>query len=90
MGEEDFKTDFNDKGIIVKQARIKPDKEIYKQRKSLCEHPFGTVKRAMDGGYCLLKGKRKLVGEFSLLFMAYNFKRVINILGINKLMQVMG
>jgi transposase len=89
MDESEFSTDYNDKDIIVKQINVKADQEIYKQRKSLSEHPFGTVKRAMDSSYCLLKGKRKLTGEFALIFMAYNFKRVINILGINKLMKVM-
>ena len=89
MEESDFKTNFDDKDITVKQVHIKPDKEIYKQRKSLCEHPFGTVKRAMDGGYCLTKGRRKVTGEFALIFLAYNIKRVVNILGTKKLIEAM-
>ena len=89
MDESEFKTDFDDKDITVKQVHIRPDKEIYKQRKSLCEHPFGTVKRAMDGGYCLTKGKRKVTGEFALIFLAYNLKRVVNILGTRKLIEAM-
>jgi transposase len=44
------------------------------------EHPFGTIKRAMEAGYCLTKGKE--IGEFVLIFLAYNMKRVINILGV--------
>jgi len=93
MKETDFKEEYNDEELLVKQVHIKPDKEIYKQRKSLSEHPFGTVKRAMDGGYCLTKGKQKTTGEFALIFLAYNLKRVINILGIRKLlenMEIMG
>jgi len=89
MDETEFSTDYNDKDLVVKQINIKPAKEIYKQRKSLSEHPFGTVKRSMDSGYCLLKGKRKLTGEFALIFLAYNFKRVINILGVKKLLETM-
>ena len=89
MDESDFSDDYNDKDIVIKQVHIKPDKEIYRQRKSLSEHPFGTVKRSMDSGYCLLKGKRKLTGEFALIFIAYNFKRVINILGVEKLLETM-
>ena len=89
MEEFDFKTNFDDKDITVKQVHLKPDKEIYRQRKSLCEHPFGTVKRAMDGGYCLTKGKRKVTGEFALIFLAYNLKRVVNILGTRKLIEAM-
>jgi len=85
MAEEKFSKDYNDKDLIVKQVHIKPKKEIYEQRKSLSEHPFGTIKRSMDSGYCLMKGKEKVKGEFSLVFLAYNIKRVLNILGIKKL-----
>lgn len=90
MGKSDFRTDYNDKDLFVKQVHIKPDKEIYKQRKSLSEHPFGTVKQFMDGRYCLLKGKPKITGEFSLIFLAYNLKRVINILGSKKMIKITG
>jgi hypothetical protein len=72
-------------GFAVKQIRIKPDKEILKQRKSIVEHPFGTVKRAMDAGYCLTKGLKNVSGEFALTFLAYNLKRAINILGCKQL-----
>ncbi len=53
--------------------------EKMKKRKSMVEHPFGTMKRAMNAGYTLLKGKRKVKGEFGLMALAYNMKRVINI-----------
>ena len=32
--------------------------ELFARRKELSEHPFGTMKRAMDQGYFLLKGLR--------------------------------
>ena len=89
MAEDDFKTDCNDKELAVKQIHIKPKKEIYEQRKSLSEHPYGTIKRSMDAGYCLMKGKLEVSGEFSLIFLTYNLKRVINILGSNKLIEIM-
>ena len=89
MAEKDFKKGYDDTNLTVRQVRIKADKAIYNQRKSIVEHPFGTVKRAMDSGYCLLKGKRKVSGEFSLVFLAYNLKRVINILGSKELIEKM-
>jgi transposase len=89
MAESDFTQDCNDEGLRVKQIHIKPDKEIYAQRKSLSEHPFGTIKRNMDAGYCLMKGKPKVTGEFSLVFLAYNLKRAVNILGGKKLIERM-
>ena len=53
--------------------------EKMKKRKSMVEHPFGTMKRAINYGYTLLKGKRKVKGEFGLIALAYNMKRVISI-----------
>jgi hypothetical protein len=44
------------------------------------------MKRAMDQGYFLLKGLRKVRGEFSLTVLAYNLKRVINLVGVPQLM----
>ena len=86
---EDFSKEYNDEGLAVKQVRIKPDKEIVSQRKGIVEHPFGTVKRTMDAGYCLTKGLKNVTGDFSLTFLAYNIKRVINILGCGKLIESM-
>jgi hypothetical protein len=89
MAASDFSKKYNDQNLTVKQIRVKPDPAIVKQRKSIAEHPFGTVKRAMDAGYCLTKGLRNVAGEFSLTFLAYNLKRAINILGVRKLLLCM-
>ncbi|MDR0400728.1 MAG: transposase [Treponema sp.] len=86
MTEEDFPKSYNDADLYVKQIRIKPDKGIIRQRKSIVEHPFGTIKRSMDAGYCLTSGLRNAAGEFFLAFLACNVKRVINILGRKNLM----
>ena len=47
------------------------------------------MKRAMDQGYFLLKGLRKVRGEFSLTCLAYNLKRVINMIGVPQLLAVL-
>jgi hypothetical protein len=60
--------------------------DLFGQRKMLAEHPFGTMKRAMDQGHFLLKGLTKVRGEFSLTVLAYNLKRVINIVGVPRLL----
>jgi hypothetical protein len=57
MAEPAFSTSYNEEGLLVKQVRIKGDWETVKERKSIVEHPFGTVKRAMDAGCCLCWGK---------------------------------
>lgn len=66
-----------------------PDKDTYKLRKSIVEHPFGTLKRHLDAGYLLLKGRVKAAGELSLSFLAYNMKRAVNLLGTKQLIQKM-
>ena len=60
-----------------------PDKYKLKLRKTIVEHPFGTIKRWCDGSYLLLKGKIKATTDLSLSFLAYNMKRAINMVGIN-------
>lgn len=64
------------------EARLRRDRSLFAQRKTLSEHPFGTMKRAMDHGYFLLKGLPKVRGEFSLAVLAYNLKRVLSIVGV--------
>ena len=89
MPQKDFSKEYHDQGLAVKQVRIKPDKEKIEQRKSIVEHPFGTVKCAMDARSCLTKGIKNVLGEFSLTFLAYNLKRAIKLLGCGKLAETM-
>ena len=63
------------------KARNRAQPALLKQRKELAEHPFGTIKLAMNQGYFLLKGLKKVTTEFSLTVLSYNFKRVLNICG---------
>ena len=68
---------------------LKPDREKMNQRMCLSEHPFGTIKRSMGGTYFLLKGLKKVAGEFALLCLGYNLERAKNLLGFNKMMELM-
>lgn len=45
------------------------------------------MKRGMDQGYFLTKGLEKVGGEISLTVLVYNFRRAINILGVQKLLE---
>ena len=74
-------------GVVEEmRRRIKADPSKLKIRKELCEHPFGTMKRAFNQGYLLLKGLRKVTGEIGFTMLAYDMRRAINILGTKKLM----
>lgn len=70
--------------------RMKKNKGKYRTRQWLSEHPFGTMKRSMNQGYLLLRGLKKVGAEISLTVLAYNMKRVINIIGIKGLIQAVG
>ena len=48
---------------------------------------FGTIRRAMNEGYLLLKGLRKVTGEFGFSVTAYNMKRAISIYGNRSVIQ---
>jgi len=71
------------------EAHLRRTPEVFARRKALSEHPYGTMKRAMDQGYFLLKGLRKVRGEFSLTALAYNLKRVLNIVGVPRLLEAL-
>jgi len=72
------------------RRRVQADKEKVKMRQWLSEHPFGTIKRSFNQGYMLLKGLEKVGGEASLSVLAYNIKRVINIVGLKELIGAVG
>jgi len=71
------------------EVRVQARPELQQQRKCMVEHPFGTMKRGMDFGYFLLKGLMKVRGEFSLMALSYNLRRVINVLGVECLLKAL-
>lgn len=67
-------------------ARLTAQPEVYRQRKALVEHPFGTLKRGWGFGHFLVKGLRKVSGEWSLMTLCYNLRRALTILGVPALL----
>lgn len=67
-------------------ARMQAQPEKFKLRKTLAEHPFGTIKRWFGYTHFLLKGLAKVQCEWSLTTLAYNLKRVLNLVSFQKLM----
>lgn len=59
--------------------RIKQNPAYYKQRQQLAEHPWGTIKRQRGFDHALTRGKTKVLGEVSLVFIGYNLARCANI-----------
>ena len=54
---------------------------ILDQRRETVEHPFGTIKQWMYQGAFLMRGLEKVRAEFSLTALAYNLRRVLNLVG---------
>ena len=69
------------------KIKLKPDKSKTRNRKTVVEHPFGTIKRWNDGYYTLLRGKEKVGADLSLLFLGYNLKRAINMVSVQGLIE---
>jgi len=61
--------------------------ETYKLRQMIVEHPFGTIKRTHGAYYFLTRRKPSVTTEIALSYLAYNFKRVINILGTTEILR---
>ncbi len=67
------------------EQRVRENPDKVKLRKRIVEHPFGTIKRWIEQGYFLSRGLKRVRGEMSLTVMAFNLKRVINIIGVKEL-----
>jgi transposase len=71
-------------------ARMRAQPQKFKLRKTLAEHPFGTIKRWFGYTHFLMKGLAKVQCEWSLTTLAYNLKRVLNLVSFEKLMAAVG
>ena len=68
------------------KKRVQANKEKVELRKSLVEHPFGTIKHWMEHRHFLTRGLGKVSTEMSLSVLCYNLKRVLNIVDFKELM----
>ena len=61
---------------------------LYKRRQAIVEHPYGTIKRQWGFSYILTKkGISRAGSDVGFMFIAYNLRRIISILGENRLME---
>ncbi len=69
------------------QSRLDNLPEAARIRRQTVEHPFGTLKAWMGATHFLTKTLPKVSTEMSLHVLAYNMKRMLNILGTQRLVQ---
>jgi len=67
------------------RRRMATGEAIMRRRKALVEHPFGTLKCRAGYRHFLLRGFDKVRGELGLMVLCYNFTRVLNIIGLERL-----
>jgi transposase len=68
--------------------RLRRTPEVMLARRSLVEHPFGTLKSWTSSNHFLTKRLSGVSTETSLQILAYNMKRAINLVGTRKIMEM--
>ena len=69
--------------------KTKENQPIYQTRQMIVEHPYGTIKAEWGAYYFLTRGLRAVSAEMALVFTAYNIRRVINIVGVRKILEIL-
>jgi len=67
---------------------IREKEQLYRRRQAIVEHPYGTLKRQWGFSYILTKkGISRASSDVGFMFIAYNLRRIISILGKDQLMK---
>lgn len=74
------------KSIDDNAKRIGQNKELYKKRQAIVEHPFGIIKRQWGFDYIMTKQTMKRASaDVGFIFCAYNLRRIFNLIDKNEL-----
>ena len=72
--------------IQINKEQVELNKALYKRRQAIVEHPYGTIKRQWGFSYIMTKRSMKRASaDVGLMMTAYNLRRIINILGVERL-----
>jgi hypothetical protein len=61
---------------MAEKMKTESGRKLYRLRKQTVEPVFGIIKQAMGFRQFLLRGVAKVSGEWSLICLAYNFRRL--------------
>jgi len=65
---------------------IEENKQLYRKRQQIVEHPYGTIKRQWGFNYIITKKYiERAEADFGFIMTAYNLRRIINIVGLKEL-----
>ena len=72
--------------IEQNKRNIDANPQVYKKRQAIVEHPYGVLKRQWGFYYIMTKkGKKRASADVGFMFIAYNLRRIMNILGPDEL-----
>lgn len=77
------------KEILQETYRSEFGQAIYKLRKEKVELPFGHIKRNLGAWQFLLRGRKGVDTELSILSVCFNIARMITLLGVNGLISML-
>jgi len=77
----------NEHVLEAMQKRLDRTPQASRLRRQTVEHPFGTLKAWMGATHFLTKTLPRVSTEMSLHVLAYNFKRLIRILGTQRVIR---
>ena len=70
--------------IDKNKEHIEENKQYYRQRQAIVEHPYGTIKRQWGFDHIITKKYiERAKADVGFILTAYNLKRIINSIGIN-------
>lgn len=72
--------------IFENKQRMDANKELYRKRQAIVEHPYGVIKRQWGFYYISTKkGIKRAAADVGLIFVAYNLRRIFNLIDKNTL-----
>jgi len=72
--------------IYKNKEGIEKEPDYYRRRQAIVEHPYGTIKRQWGFHYIITKKyKHRAEADAGMIFIAYNLRRIINLLGANSM-----
>ena len=72
--------------IAMNKERVENNKDYYRRRQAIVEHPYGTIKRQWGFSHIMTKKYiKRAKADVGLIFTAYNLRRLMNIIGFEKL-----
>ena len=75
----------NENTYTCPQGHTLTTNATYKKRQAIVEHPYGTIKRQWGFSYIMTKKTiQRASADVGFMMIAYNLRRLINIIGIRQ------